>query len=300
MSFPCIFDTGSLAKVPKVTVFRTRYTPGNESADGVLPLDTALCTRWPTDAHFAQYSAAAPRGLRLRKDSNVNGINFGLVAADLDAHCGISRSSDYEDLLSAARNIQYPPNISYPTRAGCRWVWILLEQFSDPVLFERHGAVFRDMVADSVSFITHVYQVDRRTNDWPRLFRCARVRRDGHDLNPEIHYLHRDLLDLAVVAPAPPPTLPPVAPPAFPTVAATDDRVTFIRRLIFGITAVSGDGGDAATFFVACLLARWFHLPRDQASELLAEWNACCARPPWSAAALEHKLRCAYRNKRSE
>lgn len=53
--------------------------------------------------------------------------------------------------------------------------------------------------------------------------------------------------------------------------------------------AVSGSGGHAATFAVACALVKGFGLSIDQARPVLEEYSQRCD-PPWSERELEHKL----------
>jgi hypothetical protein len=56
--------------------------------------------------------------------------------------------------------------------------------------------------------------------------------------------------------------------------------------------AIEGQGGDARTFFVACLLIRDFGLSGEEAWPLFLEYNARC-QPPWGVPELVHKLKCA-------
>jgi hypothetical protein len=61
--------------------------------------------------------------------------------------------------------------------------------------------------------------------------------------------------------------------------------------------SVSGSGGHAAAFEVACVLVKGFSLSLLDAAQLMAEWNARC-QPPWSVPELQHKLRQATMAKR--
>ena len=54
--------------------------------------------------------------------------------------------------------------------------------------------------------------------------------------------------------------------------------------------AISGQGGQAATFEAAQVLARGFNLPYSDAISLLNEYNAHCS-PQWGQKDLERKLR---------
>ena len=56
--------------------------------------------------------------------------------------------------------------------------------------------------------------------------------------------------------------------------------------------AVSGSGGHAATFEVACALTWGFCLAEHEAWSILQDYNATCS-PPWSEAELRHKLNSA-------
>ncbi len=56
--------------------------------------------------------------------------------------------------------------------------------------------------------------------------------------------------------------------------------------------AVSGQGGDCATFGAAKALVRGFSLSVEEALPLLLTWNQGC-QPPWSEAELRSKLRSA-------
>ncbi|HMO84054.1 MAG TPA: bifunctional DNA primase/polymerase [Lacipirellulaceae bacterium] len=67
------------------------------------------------------------------------------------------------------------------------------------------------------------------------------------------------------------------------------NAVAYIQR----ICAVAGEGGHNATFRAACKL-RDAGLAPDEALAVLGDWNETNARPPWSAAELEHKISSAY------
>ena len=54
--------------------------------------------------------------------------------------------------------------------------------------------------------------------------------------------------------------------------------------------AVSGQNGHGRTLFVAVILVRGFLLQREDAWQLLSEWNSSCCDPPWAEHELEHKL----------
>lgn len=56
--------------------------------------------------------------------------------------------------------------------------------------------------------------------------------------------------------------------------------------------AVSGQGGDCATYAAAQVLVRGFSLSQEEALPLLQHWNQGC-QPPWSEADLRRKLRSA-------
>ncbi len=58
--------------------------------------------------------------------------------------------------------------------------------------------------------------------------------------------------------------------------------------------AIAGQGGDAYTFRVCCLVVRGFDLSDDEALMALAPWNARCA-PPWLECELRRKVANARR-----
>ena len=105
------------------------------------------------------------------------------------------------------------------------------------------------------------------------------------------------------------PELSPVAPAWFPTLVgaarersapveeagtpASDTQVAKARAwLQRQPPAVEGEGGDAHTFETACRV-RDFGLNREQALELMEEWNERC-EPPWGDYELATKVRNAY------
>ncbi|MBI3416475.1 MAG: hypothetical protein HY043_14360 [Verrucomicrobia bacterium] len=77
-----------------------------------------------------------------------------------------------------------------------------------------------------------------------------------------------------------------------PTVNAVERARAYLARIP---GAISGSGGHAATFHVACVLVNGFDLSTDEALSLFSNWNAVC-QPPWSEAELRHKLTSALRS----
>ncbi len=63
------------------------------------------------------------------------------------------------------------------------------------------------------------------------------------------------------------------------------------RRYIVGIHSLSGSGGHLSALNAACALVKGFDLSEETALELLTEWNATNALPPWPMADLRHKIR---------
>ena len=70
----------------------------------------------------------------------------------------------------------------------------------------------------------------------------------------------------------------------------------YVRKLP---PSVSGSGGHAAAFEVACVLVKGFALPMAEAAQLMLEWNEGC-QPPWSPRDVEHKLRQALSARRAD
>lgn len=66
------------------------------------------------------------------------------------------------------------------------------------------------------------------------------------------------------------------------------DRARAYLKTIPG--AISGQGGDKATFTAACRMVLGFGLSEDEAFTVLSEWNQSC-KPLWSDKELWHKVR---------
>lgn len=58
--------------------------------------------------------------------------------------------------------------------------------------------------------------------------------------------------------------------------------------------AIQGEGGDAHTYRVACILVRDFNLSEGDALAAILDWNLTCS-PPWDVDDLEAKIRNASR-----
>lgn len=75
-----------------------------------------------------------------------------------------------------------------------------------------------------------------------------------------------------------------------------DNIITRARNYLAKLPpAISGSGGHAATFKAARALVRGFNLTPEHALPLMLEWNTACC-PPWTEAALRHKLNSAARS----
>ncbi len=68
------------------------------------------------------------------------------------------------------------------------------------------------------------------------------------------------------------------------------------RRYIAGIHSISGSGGHVSALNAASALVKGFDLSAENALELLTEWNATNALPPWPLADLRHKIRDAAKS----
>ena len=87
-------------------------------------------------------------------------------------------------------------------------------------------------------------------------------------------------------APAVPDTRPTAPPPS----VDRDRKLTRARAYLAKVPgAVQGQGGDDATYIVACRLARDFDLDPADALTVFAEWNRTCL-PPWAETDLAAKL----------
>ena len=77
-------------------------------------------------------------------------------------------------------------------------------------------------------------------------------------------------------------------------------KIDAMRRWIAGVTAESGNGGDRATYRVACKIVSVLRDDFDCAMAEILAWDRTNALPPWSdtvqgVKALEHKVRCAMK-----
>ena len=75
-----------------------------------------------------------------------------------------------------------------------------------------------------------------------------------------------------------------------PLTSALEQRVRKYLEKVPG--AVEGDGGDCATYRVACILVLEFNLAPEDALPLFLEWNQKC-EPPWEVQDLQRKLESA-------
>ena len=74
------------------------------------------------------------------------------------------------------------------------------------------------------------------------------------------------------------------------TLQASDRARAYVAKVP---GAVSGAGGHAQTFSLACSLVSGFALSSSEARQLLGEYNARCV-PPWSERELDHKIESAF------
>lgn len=76
------------------------------------------------------------------------------------------------------------------------------------------------------------------------------------------------------------------------------ERITIYQRALKYLRevppAIEGQGGDAATFTVACSLVHGFNLSPSETLFLIHEWNKRCV-PPWIETDLKHKLAEAHK-----
>ncbi len=80
------------------------------------------------------------------------------------------------------------------------------------------------------------------------------------------------------------------APPAPLPESELGELTDRVRRLLAGMPpAIQGQGGDAHTFHLACILMKGYGLPFQVALDLFREWNERCI-PPWDERDLRKKL----------
>jgi hypothetical protein len=74
------------------------------------------------------------------------------------------------------------------------------------------------------------------------------------------------------------------------TAPVEDERIKRARAYVAKVPgAIEGSAGDVATYKLCCTLVTDFALARDEALDVLSEWNSTC-RPPWSDDELAKKL----------
>lgn len=96
------------------------------------------------------------------------------------------------------------------------------------------------------------------------------------------------VFDVRWIAPPDPPR--PASPPRPARPVERDAVLRRARRYLDAVPpAVEGQGGDAHTYRVACILTHDFGLSAGDAYDLLRDWNQSCV-PPWSDRELEQKI----------
>ena len=172
---------------------------GNEPVDGTMPLEDALLEPWEKDVHITQYiSQAAVRCVK--GDVNRYQLRFDFCLFDLDFknHDDNDRPTldHFAKLVGYLNVLDYQPNIVYQTRGGCRLVY-LIEPTTDALWFESHYAALAKEIETPLINADCGYQLDMATRDWTRLFRSARVTRDGvQEYDHQIRLFHTDRFDL--------------------------------------------------------------------------------------------------------
>ena len=92
--------------------------------------------------------------------------------------------------------LDHTPNVAYQTRGGARLIY-LIEPTHDPEWFESQYAAFMPKLDEPFSNVKCGYQLDTAVKDWSRLFRSARVTRDGvEEFDHQIRFFHDRLLNL--------------------------------------------------------------------------------------------------------
>lgn len=84
-------------------------------------------------------------------------------------------------------------------------------------------------------------------------------------------------------------------PVVVPQELPVEEAIERVRRYLSKIVAVEGSGGDRTTFRAACRAVEATAGNEAQALALMIEWNSQNALPPWSEAALIHKVRSAVK-----
>lgn len=267
----------------EVTLFANKYVPGGEAGEhGPV---SWLLEPWEADVHYTQYSVRPAR--RLTVSAPYEGVSFGIVVVDIDAHHTTPTQADWEKAIRYASLLDYVPNIVTRTRGGAHFIY-LIDPMGDPWEFQLRRMVLVNKVRPIEN--ATIYTVDE-TKDWTRLFRAPRcIRDDGTDLREaKVYGIHADRLNLRRF------DIPKRNKRRTVTLSPRAGDLSSAARYAAKVPgAVSGQGGHNATFRLACALVQKFGLDEDQTFDVLEQWNDTCD-PPWSERELRHKATEAVR-----
>lgn len=178
-------------------VLGTKFTKGDEPVDGTCPLAAALLEPWPTDTHVTMYTSVQQvRCVKSRACHYDLRFDFAMYDLDFDGHRSKPTLEDFARLLQSLYVHDNQPNLVYPTRSGSRLIYLIVPT-NDAEWFESHYASLMEHIASPLANSGSPYQVDTGCRDWGRLFRSARVVRDGiEEFDREVRIFHTELLDL--------------------------------------------------------------------------------------------------------
>jgi putative DNA primase/helicase len=269
-------------------------------AEGVYftlnPLDPSLLARRYNQAAQARDTAS---------DADVLGRRWLLVDADPVRKSGISATAEEKrrawEIMRAVHGWLQGEGWPEPVLADSGNGYHLLYRIDLP---KDGGLVKNVLEALAARFDSQVVKIDTKVFNPSRIVKLyGTVARKGSSLRErphrrtgvlgapeEVRVVSREQLEAVAregVRPAKAAAAPPATSPL--ATALRSDLIKRARNYLMKVPpAVSGDGGHNQTFKAACVLMR-FGLTRDEALEVLKEWNETC-QPPWEEKELLHKL----------
>ena len=190
-------DRHDLPSGVQTHVLGSKFTRGGEPVDGTMPLAHMLLEEWEADCHFTQYTSDPPvRAVKGEANNYKLRFDFCCYDLDFDNHGRRPTLDDFRQLVIVANVIDHTPNVLYETRGGARFVY-LIRPTSNPEWFESRYAAFMAQLAPLFINANIGYQLDAAVKDWPRLFRCPRVIRDGAaEYDRQVRLFHTRMLNL--------------------------------------------------------------------------------------------------------
>ena len=277
-----------------------------------------------SDVHWATYRSSADRRLiktpcahmgscqhhdSANPDDRRVHVTRRVVVVEVDTPdhgTAIFEEGRYLEIVGTARRLLevagLPPfNLSYSSPSGGpRFVWVIHDA-TDAEVYEAHCLGLRQRLAKLLDpELPEGCAVDEKTPDWTRLWRACNVTRaEGTVVKRPVEVWHRDVICIEDLPCGEAPRVESAVTDLLAQVriamAPAGERVRRARAYLAQVPpAVSGEAGHNQTYKAAMAL-HGFGLDRENALDLLSEWNEDCI-PPWSETDLQHKIDSAWAN----